>query len=96
MTDTGNTALDAVIGTKKAIAEGKNIVFNTKIQIPESLRADAVDLCVIFGNALDNAIEAAEKMPEGERKISLTIICQDERLFCRITKFVAGQRGHAP
>lgn len=85
VTDTGNTALDAVIGTKKAIAEGKNIVFNTKIQIPESLRADAVDLCVIFGNALDNAIEAAEKMPEGERKISLTVICQDERLFCRIT-----------
>ena len=60
--DTGNTAFDAIISSKKALAESKNIKFVTRIQIPEMLELDAVDLCVIFGNALDNAIEACEKL----------------------------------
>ena len=82
--ETGNIALDAVISTKKAIAESKNIKFDTKIQIPEDLPIKPIDLCVIFGNALDNAIEACERVKLGAKRINLTIICQDKRLFCKI------------
>ena len=82
--ETGNIALDAVISTKKAIAENKNIKFDTKIQIPEDLPIKPIDLCVIFGNALDNAIEACERVKLGAKRINLTIICQDKRLFCKI------------
>lgn len=82
--ETGNTALDAIIITKKAIAENKNIEFDTKIQIPKHINIDPIDICIIFGNALDNAIEACERVKDRKRKISLTIMCQNEAVFCRI------------
>ncbi len=82
--ETGNTALDAIISTKKAIAESKNIEFDTKIQIPKQMMIDPIDICVIFGNALDNSIEACERIEDGEKKISVTVMCQDKAVFCRI------------
>lgn len=82
--DTGNTAFDAIISTKKALAESKNIEFTIQIQIPEKLKVDAVDLCVIFGNSLDNAIEACEKL-ENHRMINVSAIYDDCQLICKIT-----------
>ena len=82
--DTGNTAFDAIISTKKALAESKNIKFDLQIQIPEKLQVDAIDLCVIFGNALDNAIEACEKL-ENHRMINVSAIYDDCQLICKIT-----------
>ena len=82
--DTGNTAFDAIISAKKVLAESKNIKFALKIQIPEKLQVDAVDLCVIFGNALDNAIEACENL-ETQKTINVSAIYDDNQLICKIT-----------
>lgn len=82
--DTGNTAFDAIVSTKKVLAESKNIEFDLQILIPEKLQVDAVDLCVIFGNALDNAIEACEKL-ESHRMINVSAIYDDCQLICKIT-----------
>lgn len=82
--ETGNTALDAILHTKIAIAQSKGTSVNTKIQIPEKLAVDPIDICNIFGNSLDNAIEACEMIPDDGKKISITIFCKDEALFCRI------------
>ena len=81
---TGNTALDAILSTKKAIARSKGITVNTKIQIPEKVSVDPIDMCIIFGNALDNAIEACERTEIENKTITLAIICQDEAIFCKI------------
>lgn len=89
--ETGNTALDAILSAKKAIAESKGISFTTQIQIPQKLDVEATDLCIIFGNALDNAIEACEKITDKNKKIDLTLICQDKRVFCKITNSTAEQ-----
>lgn len=88
LVDTGNTAFDAIISTKKALAESKNIKFNLQIQIPEKLQVDAVDLCVIFGNALDNAIEACEKL-KNHRMINVSAIYDDCQLICKISNSVS-------
>lgn len=82
--ETGNTALDAILSTKIAIAESKGISVNTKIQIPEDISVEPIDMCVIFGNALDNAIEACERIEAGNKNISITIICKDEAILCKI------------
>lgn len=82
--ETGNTALDAILSTKIAIAESKGIAVNTKIQIPEDISVDPIDMCIIFGNALDNAIEACERTETTEKKIGITIICKDEAVLCKI------------
>ena len=86
--ETGNVALDAILSTKAAIAESKSIAFITKLQIPGNLPLDPIDICVIFGNALDNAIEACEKIESFDKKISLTIIYQKDCLFCKIVNSV--------
>lgn len=81
---TGNTALDAIINTKRSIALSKNIKFMTNIQIPENIFVDAIDLCIIFGNALDNCVEACERITDGKRWISISIIYEDDSLICKI------------
>ena len=87
--ETGNAALDAILSAKKAIAESKGISFTTQIQIPQKVDIEAIDMCIIFGNAIDNAIEACEKIKDKSKKIDLTLICQDKRVFCKITNTIA-------
>ena len=82
--DTGNTAFDTIVSTKKVLAESKNIKFDLQVQIPEKLLVDAVDLCVIFGNSLDNAIEACEKL-KNQKMINVSVIYDDGQLICKIT-----------
>lgn len=82
--DTGNTAFDTIVSTKKVLAESKNIKFDLHVQIPEKLLVDAVDLCVIFGNSLDNAIEACEKL-KNQKMINVSVIYDDGQLICKIT-----------
>ena len=82
--ETGNTALDAILSTKIAIAQSKKIDVLTKIQIPEDIMIDPIDMCIIFGNALDNAIEACDRVNNQDRRISITIICKGEVVLCKI------------
>ncbi len=82
--DTGNLALDAIINTKKAIAETRGISFTLNLQVPENLEMEPADICIIFGNALDNAIEACENVSK-DKKIELTLLYEEHKLFCKIT-----------
>lgn len=84
--NTGNNALDAILSTKKSLAESKGIVFNTEIRIQERLPLDAKDLCIIFGNALDNAIEACDRLTENaEKRIDLLLVQDAHSLFCTLS-----------
>lgn len=90
--DTGNTALDAIISTKKALAEEKGITFESTVQIPEQLPVDAADICIVFGNSLDNAIEACEKIQKGEKKIHLSVIYEDDSILCKIVNSIETEK----
>lgn len=82
--NTGNIALDAILSSKKELAESKGIKFITKLQIPENLAIKPDDISIIFGNALDNAIEANEIVPENDRYIEVKLL-YDKLLFCKIS-----------
>ncbi|NLC19396.1 MAG: GHKL domain-containing protein [Clostridiales bacterium] len=71
---TGNIGLDALINAKIIRMQKSNIEFDYNIKIPNVLSIDYIDLCIIIGNALDNAIEACININEGARRISLTCI----------------------
>lgn len=90
--DTGNIALDAIISTKKALAEEKNIIFESTVQIPEQLPIDAADICIVFGNSLDNAIEACEKIKNGERRIQLSVIYEDDSILCKVVNSIEAEK----
>jgi len=71
---TGNDALDALINTKYNNNKELNIKFKHNIVIHQKNKIDNIDLCIIVGNALDNAIEACSKIDKSiEKEITLKI-----------------------
>lgn len=84
MLDTGNTALDATLSTKKTLAENKGIDLTMTIHVQENLPIAPKDICTIFGNALDNAIEACEQIQSSEKYINLSLVQLDNTLICKI------------
>ena len=52
---TGNRVVDALLYQKSKLAEQRNIAWECDVQIPEICRINEFDLCVLFGNLLNNA-----------------------------------------
>lgn len=82
--DTGNTVADSIITAKRNLAKTKNIDFTARLDIPEALPINPSDCCILLGNALDNAIEAAEKS-EGERFVDISMSYSNSTLMCKIS-----------
>lgn len=81
---TGNTALDTVLTEKSLLCESRSIDFTCMVDGGCLAGIGTVDLYTLFGNALDNAIEAAEQLPDPEeRMISLHVMRQGS--FARIS-----------
>ncbi|MCR5397116.1 MAG: ATP-binding protein [Lachnospiraceae bacterium] len=70
---TENELLDTVLTEKRLACGRKKITMSCICEGKSMLFMDGLDLYTLLGNALDNAIEAAEKVPESERYISVLI-----------------------
>lgn len=68
---TGNEFLDIIIRDKAKTAQEKQIDFNAVISFEDGDFIELLDISTILGNALDNAIEASEKLPEDRRLITV-------------------------
>lgn len=66
---TGNDFLDIIIRDKAEKAREKQIDFSAFIDFSSIDFIDPLDISTLFGNAIDNAIEASEKLPEEQRVI---------------------------
>lgn len=69
---TGNVMVDAVLNSKISVAASKGIAVEAKAIVPKNLDTSIteVDVCLIVGNLIDNAIEACMKIEqESERFI---------------------------
>lgn len=70
---TGNLVIDSLINHTWKVALEKNLVFHAGIApLPELSIKDA-DLCVLLGNALDNALEASEGLEIGKGEIWVSL-----------------------
>lgn len=58
---TGSRVVDVLLYQKRKTAEAKGIVWECDVRIPKPCGISEFDLCVLFGNILDNAVEACEK-----------------------------------
>lgn len=65
---TGNKVVDALLHQNRKLAEEKKIPWECHVQIPKNGSIDELDLCVLFGNLLDNAMEACERLPEHKER----------------------------
>ena len=66
---TGNEVLDIVLTRKSLDCEAHNIVMTCVADGKHLNFMEAADLFAIFGNALDNAIEAVMDLPEAEKRV---------------------------
>ena len=66
---TGNDFLDIIIKDKVKLAKENNIDLTVMIDFSDIDTIEALDISTIFGNGIDNAIEAVEKLPEEKRVI---------------------------
>ena len=83
--ESGNVSLDAILNSKLSYAIKQNISVNYKASVPQSLTVSDIDLCVLIGNLVDNAVEACEKLPQEERFLRLYIGVFRKQLYISVT-----------
>lgn len=69
---TGDEMLDCIISVKWERMEEEGIVFEVDGVLDRGLNWEPIDICTVFSNALDNAIEACQKVAE-EKNILLSL-----------------------
>lgn len=76
-----NRTADSVVGYYCALAKREDIPFRTKLDLPESLPIDEVDMCLILSNLLENALEASLRTAPARRQIEITAYVHAKRLL---------------
>jgi sensor histidine kinase regulating citrate/malate metabolism len=82
---TGNTMIDAIVNTKLTTAKQAGIELYATAIAPKELAIEHVDLAVILGNLLNNAIEATTKEKSAEDFIRLYIAPMKNTLYISVT-----------
>jgi two-component system, LytTR family, sensor histidine kinase AgrC len=86
---TGNRMADAILNSKISLARAKNIPVTIKATIPVALTTSELDLCIIIGNLIDNAIEASLQLPEDRRMIRVYMDMKNTQLYMSFTNLTA-------
>ena len=82
---TGNTVADYLVNeTIYRLEQSGEIVYSVVGRFPDEMRISNMDLCVLLGNALDNAREALLKV-KGKRELRVEILNLRQVLMMRIT-----------
>ena len=78
-------------GYYRALALQKGIRFQVRIQVPDELSVSDIDLSVILGNLLENAIDAADRGEQDERFIQFHILCSGQMLAITVDNGFQGE-----
>jgi len=89
---TGNKMCDTILNSKIALAEANNIKVTAEANIAIELSISQIDLCIIIGNLMDNAIEACMDLSEEERVIRIYMEMKGTQLYMSFTNTSAGKR----
>lgn len=73
--------LDAVFSSYFQLAEKQEIRIEAELDIPKDIPFDSVELSTVFGNALENAIQAVSKLPVKDRVIKCKCIHHPQLMF---------------
>lgn len=89
---TGRVMVDAILNGKMNIAAQNKIAVNAKAKIPEGVPVTDVDLCVIIGNLLDNAVEENKKLPEEDRFLRIYLGQKNTQFYLAFTNAAGKKR----
>ncbi len=106
LVNSGNMMVDAILNSKLSLAKKHAIDLDVTVKVLPVLSIGDVDLCVILGNLLDNAIESCEKIPVEDRFIRLYMETRGEQFYLSIQNaakeelgfderhYISTKRGH--
>lgn len=80
----GNLMTDAILNSKLTLARRQKIRINCNAKIPERISVEDVDLCVILGNLMDNALEACKQITEENRFLRIYMKVNKSQLYLSI------------
>jgi len=80
----GNLMADAILNSKITYAVNKEIKVTCDATLSEELFLSDMDLCIILGNILDNAIESCEKIPTENRFLRIYMAIIKEQLYISV------------
>ncbi|MGL4736166.1 MAG: sensor histidine kinase [Cellulosilyticaceae bacterium] len=82
---TGYPIMDTIINQKYELCKLYDIPLNCQVSKVAKTNWSTQDICVVLGNAFDNAIEASKELPIDERKIVLELYERKGYVIIRIT-----------
>ncbi len=80
----GNLMTDAILNSKLTLAKQKKIRVNCKAVLPKEISIEDVDLCVLLGNLLDNALEACDVIVAEDRFLRIYMVVNRRQLYISI------------
>lgn len=86
-----NDAVNAILGYYANICKQEGIDFSIETIVPQDLEIDETDLCVVFGNTLENALEASRRITAGEKFIKLTSRFIGNKLYIAVDNCFSGE-----
>lgn len=90
ITNSGNIVIDSLIGYWYVTAQKKGIDFSANINIPMKIPFKGADICLILGNLLENAVEAAQKV-DGKKYIKIQMKYDKNNLLLFVMNNYVGQ-----
>lgn len=81
---TKHAGISGLLSSKYEMMRTNKIAFTSRIDLPDELRIKLVDISIILGNAIDNAIEACLKVDESKRSIDLKVYEEIETVVIKI------------
>ena len=90
--DTGNTALDVILTRKNFRCKDSGIELTCAVNGESLAFMSEVDVYSLFGNILDNAIEAAEKLEDKDKRVvSLSLEKKDYFIYVHAENYFSGK-----
>ncbi len=91
---TGNVMVDAILNSKLSLLQEKKIMVDATAIVPGDVGISGIDLSILIGNLLDNAMEACVQIPEEkERFIRIYIDIVKKQLYISVTNSMLGKAG---
>ncbi|MBE5877612.1 MAG: GHKL domain-containing protein [Lachnospiraceae bacterium] len=87
---TGNVMVDAILNSKLAMMKERNIRVDVTAIVPQSISISGIDLSVLIGNLLDNAMEACMQLKEEERFLRIYMDILKKQLYISVTNSMDG------
>lgn len=81
---TGNTMIDLILNSKKVQADSEGIEFSIETNVIGEISLTDRETISLFGNLLDNAIEACEQVQTGKKWIDLKIRKQQGLFYIEV------------